>query len=514
MGSEWANSDFPHSSFSSSLHPLLSPQCGFILMSAYYMQHNPGASPTRIRQEGFNIPTNSPSLNAPPSPTTPFDSQNTFFAGSHNVFPNAFKKFNDRNAIDFSDTLASMMTSESADDPHRPGVSATPNFRHSLDYPSGSSATTSGHTHSQSAGSHFFDISSFPQHLNNFRATSDAASSVGGVADASASGLAQPQANQGPIGHNYLGDPPLAFHHPHPPPTQRRHRASFSAVGPPPVLPRLNTMRTASPSTNNGGPQSDMNVVVPSSPFSPGVVGVQPSSGAVRSTSRSRSRSRPATGANTGPGGVLERNPSVSARSSRVAKKRTTSISSPSPPAGTPGSIASGSMVQSAQQQHPQQQPLAMSIIIPDPRSAPTHHSVSVAAASPATTAASWVFSPSSAQTAFSLPNGDSTAATSFNNTFAPPGASGQSLPMGGIIMDDEKTPPTKEDAPSKQLVFHSFTLFQPSFRHFFSEMLTVDCLLLLFSQLFQSGWSIPSICNLTKLSFSVHLRSVIDLRR
>jgi hypothetical protein len=435
-------------------------------MSAYYMQHNLSASPTRIRQEGFNIPTNSPSLNAPPSPTAPFDSQNAFFAGSHNVFPNAFKKFNDRNAIDFSDTLASMMTSEptttttttTAEDPHRQGLPATPNFRHSLDYPSGSSATTSGHTHSQSAGSHFFDISSFPPHLNNFRPTSDATSSVGGVPDASASGLPQSQTNPGSMGHSYLGDPPLTYHHPHPPGPQRHHRASFSTVGPPPVLPRLNTMRTASPSTNNvgGGPQSDMNVVVPSSPFSPGAVGVgvgvlQPSSGAVRSTSRSRSRSRPATGASTGPGGVLERNPSVSARSSRVAKKRTTSISSPSPPAGTPGSIASGSMVQSVQQQQSQQQPLAMSIIIPDPRSA--HHSV--AAASPATTAASWVFSPSSAQTAFSLPNGDSTAATSFNNTFAPPGAGGQSLPMGGVVMDDDRTPPTKEDAPSKQSVFH-----------------------------------------------------------
>lgn len=418
-------------------------------MSAYYAQHNPGASPSRIRQEGFTIPSNSPSLNAPPSPTTPFDSQNVFFAGSHNVFPNAFKKFNDRNAIDFSDTLASIMSPDSADDPHRAGASAT--FRHSLDYPSASSATTSGHSHSQSASSHFFDIPSFPSHLNNFRAgtTTDAASSLTGVADANPPGLTQPQPTPGSLGHNFLADPQLAFHHAHPPGPQRRHRASFSAAGPPPVLPRLNTMRTASPSTNHTGSPSDMNAVVPSSPFSPGAMGVQPSSGAVRSTSRSRSRSRPASGATTGPGGVIERNPSVSARS-RVAKKRTTSISSPSPPGGTPGSIVNGAVVPSVQQQSSQQpqqqQPLAMSIIIPDPRNAQAHQNV--ATASPATTAASWVFSPSSTQTAFSLPNGESTAATSFNNTFAP---GGQSLPMGGVFMDDDKTPPTKEDASSKQ---------------------------------------------------------------
>lgn len=471
MGSEWLIPipPFPSLNFLLPLHP----KYRSILMSAYYMQHNPGTSPTRIRQEGFNVSTNSPSLNAPPSPTTPFDSQNAFFAGSHNVFPNAFKKFNDRNAIDFSDTLASIMTPESADDPHRQGPSANPNFRHSLDYPSGS---TSGHTHSQSAGSPYFDISSYPAHLNNFRGgTTDPTSPA--MADASVSALNQPQTTAASLGHNYIGDPPLAFHHAH---TLPHHRASF---GPPPVLPRLNTMRTTSPSTNNPGSTSDMNVVVPSSPFSPGAVGIQPSSGAVRSTSRSRSRSRPAAGASTGPGGVIERNPSVSARSSRVAKKRTASISSPSPPGGTPGSIANAGVVQSAQQQqsqHQQQQqqpqPLAMSIIIPDPRSAQAHHNAP--AASPATTAASWVFSPSSAHTAFSLPNGESTAATSFNNTFA---AGGQSLPM---VMDDEKTPPTKEDPSSKQSVSISFFLPISPAHPIVSRMLiiVIDFILLFWS--------------------------------
>lgn len=103
-----------------------------------------------------------------------------------------------------------------------------------------------------------------------------------------------------------------------------------------------------------------------------------------------------------------------------------------------------------------------MSIIIPDPRSAQLSHTMNGAGAvSPATTAASWVFSPSSAQTAFSLPTGDTTAATSFSNTFAPQGPGAQSLPMGGIVMDDEKTPPTKEDPSSKQSVS---ILFAPIF--------------------------------------------------
>lgn len=139
-------------------------------MSAFYVQHGAGSSPNRIRQEGFQIPSNSPSLNAPPSPTTPFDSQNIFFAGSHNVFPNAFKKFNDRNAIDFSDTLASIMGSDSADDFHRglnnntPASSRQQQQQQQPDYPTNAQS----HQHSQSASSHFFDISSFPSHLNAY----------------------------------------------------------------------------------------------------------------------------------------------------------------------------------------------------------------------------------------------------------------------------------------------------------------------------------------------------------
>ena len=331
---------------------------------------------SKIRQEGFQIPNSSPSLNAPPSPSTPFDPQNAFFHGSH-VFPNAFKKFNDNNSMDFSETLASMMATDSLDDRSR----QLHNPRHHT--PAGSVDFSTPQPQSQNQQQqHLFDISAFPSHLNNFRGTPD--SGIG---------------TESPVQHNFFGDPPLN----HAVADYRHH--SYSTTAHPPILPRLNTMRTASPSSSD--------LVYPSSPFSPSGNGT-PASTIVHSQSRSRSRSRTATS------GVR---PPPTAGRSRVGKKRTTSISSPSPPGSSSGMGGANA-------------PSGVAIVIPDLHSPPPH--------SPAT---SWMFSPSSQQTTFSLPD---PSGGGFPTTFSNP----QSLPMPGLVGDDKSGAQNgKDDAASKQLV-------------------------------------------------------------
>lgn len=351
-------------------------------MSAFYVQHQPPttqATTPKIRQEGFQIPNSSPSLNAPPSPSTPFDPQNAFFHPNH-VFPNAFKKFNDSNSMDFSDTLASMMAGDSVDDRSR-------QVGHHHNHHTGTNGVdyAPSQPQSQAQQQHLFDISAFPSHLNNFRGTPD--SGIG--ADS-------------PVQHNFFGDPPLNHG------TNDFRHHSYTGSAHPPILPRLNTMRTSSPSTTSLASPSELHY--PSSPFSPNVANNSGST-IVHSQSRSRSRSRTA---------ASSVRPPPTASRSRVGKKRTTSISSPSPPGSSSGLGGTN----------------GMAIVIPDIHSPPPH--------SPAT---SWMFSPSSQQTAFSLPDPSGGA---FNNGFGGP----QSVPMGGLVTDDKPSVlGGKEDAASKQSV-------------------------------------------------------------
>ncbi|KAF9511258.1 hypothetical protein BS47DRAFT_1395261 [Hydnum rufescens UP504] len=327
-------------------------------MSAFYVQHQgpPLASSTsKIRQEGFQIPNSSPSLNAPPSPNTPFDPQNVFFHGSH-IFPNAFKKFNDSNSLDFSETLASMMATDPPEDHNR----QLHNPRHHHTPASSVDFSTPQPQSQNQQPQHLFDISSFPSHLNNFRGTPD-------------SGLG----TESPVQHNFFGDPPLN----HAVADYRHH--SYNSTAHPPILPHLNNIRTASPSSSD--------LAYPSSPFSP--PGNRTPSTVVHSQSRSRSRSRTATSA--------VRPPPTAGSSSGVAG------ANPSP---------------------------GMAIVIPDIHSPP-----------PPSPATSWMFSPSSQQTTFSLP--DPTG-----GGFPPPFAPSQSLPMSGLVGDDKSGAQNgKDDAASKQ---------------------------------------------------------------
>jgi len=66
----------------------------------------------QIRQEGFHLPSPTPSNTTPP-PTTSFDSTNNIFI-QHNFLPDAFRKFPQQsegqpNSMDFTDELASLI---------------------------------------------------------------------------------------------------------------------------------------------------------------------------------------------------------------------------------------------------------------------------------------------------------------------------------------------------------------------------------------------------------------------
>jgi hypothetical protein len=109
-----------------------------------------------------------------------------------------------------------------------------------------------------------------------------------------------------------------------------------------------------------------------------------------------------------------------------------------------------------------------MSIVIPDVRSPINQHTLNGGmVASPTTTgaSASWgVFSPSSAQTAFSLPTGHGMgdvgpggAGTSYGGSTA---YNSQGGPPSGIIVDEDTMSSTKDDAQSKQSVIFAYPFF------------------------------------------------------
>lgn len=501
------------------------------LMSAYYIPNQAVSvsSPIKIRQEGFQVPsTGSPSLNAPPSPTAQYDPQNSFFAGSHGVFPNAFKKLNDRNSIDFTDTLASILAPDSSDDLHlhRSNPHFPPSGLHTQqqNHQSNDLASTSASNPSQ-----YFDISSFPSQFASFNRGGPATSGTidlnsSSLHDSPSAGMPSNNTSAGSLGHHFIsGDPSLSFHPqngtPHlPPPTthQRAHTISFpnTTSGMRPVLPRLNSVRTSSPASTQtalgttSDPRHNMGMVVPSSPYDPfpptntgaavGIPphianavgmnapsgrtapGVQPSSGAVRrNSSRSRSRSRPATSGavsasgvavpGSSAGGGIGGSSSGGRASSRVGKRRTQSISSPSPPAGTTASsVASNAPVNGGAGSIAiagPGRPGPMSILIPEVPNHINHirhGSQGQALVSPSNTAASasWMFSPGSAQTAYSLPNGHNMGGAGDVGSSLGAASSyiSQSVPPNGIIVDDDRTPPTKEDPSTKQSVSFSLT--------------------------------------------------------